>query len=94
MATDLQLRGLSAITQRMYLSCVFRLPAYCRRSPAELGEAEVRAFLDHLVHDRHLSRSTHGVYVAALHFSTGSRRTGRMSCSASPIRAAGRRPCP
>jgi integrase/recombinase XerD len=68
MATDLRLRGLSAITQRMYLSCVRRLAAYCRRSPAELGEAEVRAFLDHLVHDRQLSRSTHAVYVAALHF--------------------------
>jgi len=25
----------------------------------------VRAFLDHLVHDRHLSRSTHAVYAAA-----------------------------
>ncbi len=65
MATDLRLRGLSAITQQMYLSCVRRLAAYCRRSPAELGDAEVRAFLDHLVHDRHLSRSTHAVYAAA-----------------------------
>jgi len=50
MATDLRLRGLSAITQRMYLNCVRRLAAYWRRSPAELGDAEVRAFLDHLVH--------------------------------------------
>jgi site-specific recombinase XerD len=33
-----------------------------------LGEAEIRAFLDHLVRERRVGRSTHGVYVAAIHF--------------------------
>ena len=68
MATDLRLRGLSPITQRMYLACVYRLAAYWRRSPAELGDAEVRAFLTHLVEERQVSPSTQAVSVAALHF--------------------------
>jgi site-specific recombinase XerD len=33
-----------------------------------LGETEIRAFLDHLVRERGVSRSTHGVYVAAIQF--------------------------
>src|SRR5207247_1459817 len=41
--------------------------AYPHRSPTALGEAVVRAFLDHLVAERHVSRATHGVDVAALH---------------------------
>jgi len=32
------------------------------------GESEIRAFLDHLVQEKRVSRSTHGVYVAAIHF--------------------------
>jgi integrase/recombinase XerD len=68
MAVDLRLRGMSPVTQRMYLGCVERFVAYHRRAPAALGETEVRAFLNHLVCERGVSRSTHGVYVAALHF--------------------------
>jgi site-specific recombinase XerD len=68
MAVDLRLRGLSPVTQRMYLGCAARFVAYHRRSPAALGETETRAFLDHLVRERGVSRSTHGVYVAAIHF--------------------------
>ena len=69
MATDLRLRAMSPITQRMYLRCARCLAAYHHRSPAALGETEVRAFLDHLVRDRRLSRGTLRVYVAALRFS-------------------------
>jgi len=68
MATDLRLRGMSPVTQRMYLQCARSLAAYHHRSPATLGEVEVRAFLDHLVRDRRLSRGTLRVYVAALRF--------------------------
>jgi site-specific recombinase XerD len=68
MATDLRLHGMSPVTQRAYLRCARCLAAYHHRSPAVLGEAEVRAFLDHLVRDRRLSRGTLRVYVAALRF--------------------------
>jgi hypothetical protein len=45
MATDLRLRGMSPVTPRMYLRCARAFAAYHHRSPAALGEAEVRAFL-------------------------------------------------
>ncbi len=68
MTVDLRLRGLSPVTQRRYLGCVERFVAYHRRSPTALGEAEIRSFLDHLVRERRISRSTQRVYVAAIHF--------------------------
>jgi site-specific recombinase XerD len=71
MAVDLRLRGLSPVTQRMYLGCAQRFAAYHHRAPTRLGEAEVRTFLDHLVGARHLSRAALGVYIAALHFLYG-----------------------
>jgi site-specific recombinase XerD len=71
MAVDLRLRGMSPVTQRMYLGCAQRFVAYHHQSPTALGEAAVRAFLDHLVGERHVSRATLGVYVAALHFLYG-----------------------
>jgi site-specific recombinase XerD len=52
----------------MYLGCVARFVAFHRRSPTALGEAEIRSFLDHLVRERRMSRSTQRVYVAAIHF--------------------------
>jgi site-specific recombinase XerD len=68
MATDLRLRGMSPVTQRMYLACVRRFAAYHHRSPTALGETEVRAFLDHLVRERRMSPATLRVYGAALRF--------------------------
>jgi site-specific recombinase XerD len=71
MLSDLKLRGLSKETQRSYLQCVRQLVKYYRRSPTELGEREVRAFLRHLVEERKLSPASRGVYVAALRFLYG-----------------------
>ena len=69
MAVDLRLRGMSPVTQRMYLGCVERFVGYHhRRSPKALGEAEIRSFLDHLVVERQLSRSTQRIHVAAIRF--------------------------
>jgi len=67
MAVDLRLRGLSPVTQRMYLGCVERFVVHHRRSPTALGESEIRSFLDHLVREKRVSRSTQRVYVAAIH---------------------------
>ena len=58
MAVDLRLRGLSPVTQKIYLRCATRFVAYHRRPPSALGESDVRAFLDHLVHEKRVSRST------------------------------------
>lgn len=68
MAADLRLRGLTENTQKTYLTCVRQFAAHFRRSPAELGEAEIRAFLDHLTRERKASAATRCVYVGALHF--------------------------
>ena len=68
MESDLRLRRRSESTCVVYLRCVRAFAAYHRRSPAALGEPEVRAFLTHLVDERRVSASTHGVYAAALRF--------------------------
>lgn len=68
MAEDLVLRGLRPKTQKEYLSCAKALAAYHRRSPADLGEAEVRAFMLHLLTGRGIARSTYMVYLAAVRF--------------------------
>jgi hypothetical protein len=68
MAADLRLRGLSENTQKTYLGCVRQFAAHFGRSPAELGEAEIRTFLAHLACERRASTSTRHVYVGALHF--------------------------
>ena len=68
MDTDLRLRRRSDNTRIAYLRCVRAFAAYHLRSPAELGEPEVRAFLTHLVEERHVRPSTQGVYAAALRF--------------------------
>ena len=49
MEADLRLKGYSVKTQGTYLQCVTRFVTYHGRSPHDLGEAEIRAFLLHLV---------------------------------------------
>jgi hypothetical protein len=69
MATELRLRGMSPVTQRMYLACVRRFAAYHHRSPEALGEPEVRAFLDHLLRDRRMREDKGGFKRATCRFS-------------------------
>lgn len=68
MDEDLRLRRKSENTRRAYLRCVREFAAYHGRSPAQMGEVEVRAFLTHLVKVRRVRSSTQGVYAAALRF--------------------------
>ena len=68
MAEDLRLRGMTSGTVYTYVYCARRLAAFHRRSPAELGAEEVRAFLVHLESTRGLSGATRQVYTAALRF--------------------------
>ncbi len=68
MEADLRLKGYSPRTRDTYLRCVKRFLAYHGRSPNELGEADIRAFLLHLLVERNLRPATHVTYVAALKF--------------------------
>jgi integrase/recombinase XerD len=68
MRVDLQLSGAKPNTQKSYLREVDNLARYFNRSPEELGEAELKAYLLSLITERHLSEGTFRFYVAALKF--------------------------
>ena len=55
MLADLQLRGATPRTQKTYLREVGNLAKYFNRSPAELGEDELKEYRLYLMKERHLS---------------------------------------
>lgn len=54
MLVDLQLNEATPKTQKNYLREVENLATYFNRSPAELGEDELKAYMLYLVKERHL----------------------------------------
>jgi site-specific recombinase XerD len=68
MLVDLQLNGAKPRTQKTYLREVENLAKYFNRSPAELGEAELKEYMLYLINKRHLSEGTFRFYVAGLKF--------------------------
>ncbi len=52
MIEDMQLHGLSERTQQSYVWAVKGLADFYQRSPAELGEEELRQFFLHLIETR------------------------------------------
>jgi site-specific recombinase XerD len=68
MKADLALKGFSPNTRKYYLRHASDFAKHFNRSPAQMGEDEVRAFLLHLVEDRKVSPGVHGNYVSALKF--------------------------
>jgi integrase/recombinase XerD len=68
MEQDLILRGLRPATRRIYLFYCQRFAAFFKRSPEELGEAEVRQFLLHYIQVQHCSHDTYRQIRAALKF--------------------------
>jgi len=68
MLVDLQLSGAKPRTQKTYLREVENLAKYFNRSPEELGEAELKEYMLHLINKRHLSEGTFRFYVAGLKF--------------------------
>jgi site-specific recombinase XerD len=68
MLADLQLRGATTRTQTTYLREAGNLAKYFNRSPAELGEDELKEYMLYLMKERHLSDGTYRFYVAALKF--------------------------
>lgn len=68
MKADLELKGFAESTKKEYLQRARNFVAYYRRSPAEMGEREVREFLLYLVNKKKASAATHAMYVAAIKF--------------------------
>jgi site-specific recombinase XerD len=68
MLMDLQLSGAKPRTQETYLREVENLAKYFNRSPAELGEAELKKYMLYMINERHVSEGTFRFYVAGLKF--------------------------
>ncbi len=68
MLEDMQVRNLSANTQRAYIENVARFARHCGRSPAALGPEEIRAYQIYLIRERHLAPSSLEIAVCALRF--------------------------
>jgi site-specific recombinase XerD len=68
METDLTLAGYSLSTAKIYLVYARKFAKHFMRSPAEMGEAEVRSFLLYLLQEQGISHATYRQYRAALQF--------------------------
>jgi integrase/recombinase XerD len=65
---ELQLRGFSLHTQRAYVRCVAGLAGFYHRSPDQLSDEEIKAYLLHRLRDDHLGASSMKVEVSGLRF--------------------------
>jgi integrase/recombinase XerD len=68
MRQDLELRGMAPSTVETYVRFAKQFAAHFMRSPAKMGEAEMREFLLHLRKDRRLAPTSLSVCVSALCF--------------------------
>jgi integrase/recombinase XerD len=65
---DMQIRNLTANTQRAYVAQIVRFAGHFRKSPELLGPPEIRTYLIHLTQERRLAASSIIVAVSALRF--------------------------
>lgn len=68
MEQDLKLKNFSPATRKVYLCYARKFAAHFRRSPAEMGETEVREFLLHALQIEQVSYDTYRQILAALKF--------------------------
>jgi integrase/recombinase XerD len=68
MEVDLKLGGYSPSTRKIYLLYARLFAKHHMRSPAEMGEEEIRQYLLHMVEERKISRETYRQIRAALIF--------------------------
>ena len=68
MEADLKLAGYSPSTRKIYLLYARLFAKHFKRSPEEMGEAEIRAFMLHLVEKRRVSPGTYRQVRSALRF--------------------------
>ena len=65
---ELVLRGCSPRTQEAYVSAVYHLAKYYRRSPDQISDQEVRAYLLYLAQTKKLAASSRNQATSALRF--------------------------
>jgi len=68
MLADLQLKGLTPKTQKIYLREVRNYAKYFGKSPEELREKELREYLLYLLNERKLAKGTYRFYYQGLKF--------------------------
>ena len=68
MIDDMTLRNFTPKTIQAYVRCVARFARYFGRSPERLGSEQVRAYLLHLLKERHVSISYYNQIRCALRF--------------------------
>lgn len=68
MMADLSLKGYSERTHEAYLRYVRRFAEHFNRSPAEMGEEEIRSFLLHLIEEQKVDPTLQKAHVTALKF--------------------------
>ena len=68
MDEDMVVRGMAERTRETYLAAVKGLAKYYRRSPDQISDEEVQAYLLHLIRDRHRAWNTCHTVVHGLRF--------------------------
>ena len=68
MDEDMVVRGMAARTREGYLAAVTGLAKHYRRSPDQISDEDVQAYLLHLIRDRHRSWNTCHIVVHGLRF--------------------------
>ncbi len=68
METDLKLGGYSPSTEKIYVLYARLFAKHHMRSPAEMGEEEIRQYLLHMIEEKKISRETYRQIRAALIF--------------------------
>ena len=68
MDEDMEVRGMAKRTRETYLAAVTGLAKHYHRSPDQISDEEVQAYLLHLIRDRHRSWNTCHIVVHGLRF--------------------------
>ena len=68
MDNDMLVRGMADRTRQAYIAAVARMARFHRRSPEQVSDQEVQAYLLHMIKEQKLSWSTCNVAVSALRF--------------------------
>ena len=68
MIEDLQLHGFAEKTQEAYLRAVRQLAAYCKKSPDQITEEELREYFLYLIKEKGVSQSSIRVALSGIKF--------------------------
>ena len=90
MIRAMELQRLAPKTQKAYIAAVAGLAKFYGRSPAQLPPDQIRAYLHHLLVERHLAWSSCNQVACGLKFSMSRPSAGMRSTSTCPpVRDAG-----